>query len=207
MRLARVAVDILRPVPVGALTARTRTVRTGKRVALLETVLEASGQDVLQARGWRLATADTPVITRGRAVPAIPASESTPTFFGGHTDGYLAAIDWRLVSGGFDQPGPSRAWGRARIPLLEGEDLSPMCRTLLIGDSGSGVGSALDASRYLFINVDLTVVLQRDPAGEWILLDSLTTMGGTGTGLAETLLSDQSGVCGTGMQTLLVAPR
>ena len=82
-----------------------------------------------------------------------------------------------------------------------------MCRTLLIADSGSGVGSALDAARYLFINVDLTIVLHRDPAGEWILLDALTTMGGTGTGLAETLLSDQSGVCGTAMQTLLIAAR
>lgn len=82
-----------------------------------------------------------------------------------------------------------------------------MCRTLLLGDSGSGVGAALDSSRYLFINVDLTVVLHRDPVGEWLLLDALTTMGGTGTGLAETLLWDQSGVCGTGIQTLLVAPR
>src|SRR5258708_26703460 len=44
MRLARVAVDILRPVPVAVLTARTRTVRAGKRVALLETVLESAGQ-------------------------------------------------------------------------------------------------------------------------------------------------------------------
>ncbi len=208
MRLARVAVDILRPVPVGILTARTRTIRAGKRVALLETVLESAGQEVLQARGWRIATAeDAPAITRGGEVPPISARAAFPRFPGGHPDGYLAAIDWRLVAGGFDQPGPCQAWGRPRIPLLEGEELSPMCRTLLIGDSGSGVGSALDATRYMFINVDLTVILHRDPVGEWILLDALTTMGGTGTGLAETLLSDQSGVCGTGMQTLLVAPR
>jgi hypothetical protein len=147
------------------------------------------------------------VITRACAVPPIPASEAVPRFPGGHLDGYLAAIDWRFVSGSFDQSGPAQAWGRPRVPLIEGEELSPMSRTLLIADSGNGVGAALDASRYLFINVDLTVVLHRDPAGEWILLDALTTMGGTGTGLAETLLSDQSGVCGTGIQTLLVAPR
>jgi len=208
MRLARVAVDLLRPVPVGTLTARTRTVRAGKRVALLETVLESAGREVLQAKGWRIATSgDAPVITRGGEAPPMPGSEAAPTFPGGHLDGYMAAIDWRFAFGSFDQPGPSQAWGRARIPLIEGEELSPMSRTLLIGDSGSGVSSALDPSRYLFINVDLTVVLHRDPVGEWILLDALTTMGGTGTGLAETLLSDQSGVCGTGMQTLLIAPR
>jgi hypothetical protein len=208
MRLARVAVDILRPVPVALLTARTRTVRSGKRVALLETVLESAGQEVLHARGWRIVVSgDAPVITRICDVSPIPASQAVPRFPGGHLDGYLAAIDWRFVSGSFDQPGPSQAWGRPRIPLIEGEELSPMSRTLLIADSGSGVSAALDATRYLFINVDLTVVLHRDPAGEWILLDALTTMGGTGTGLAETLLSDQSGVCGTAIQTLLVSPR
>jgi hypothetical protein len=207
MRLARVAVDILRPVPVGLVTARTRTVRVGKRVALLETVLESAGQEVLHARAWRIAISDTPQITRTGEVPLIPARQAAPRFPGGHLDGYLAAVDWRFTSGSFDQPGPCQAWARPRIALIEGEELSPMCRTLLLGDSGSGVGAALDATRYLFINVDLTVVLHRDPVGEWILLDALTTMGGTGTGLAETLLSDQSGVCGTGLQTLLVAPR
>ena len=82
-----------------------------------------------------------------------------------------------------------------------------MCRALLLADSGSGVSATLDPSAYLFINVDLTVVLQRDPVGEWLLLDALTTMGGTGTGLAETLLSDTTGVVGTGIQTLLVSQR
>jgi hypothetical protein len=207
MRLARVAVDILRPVPVGLLTVRTRTVRAGNRVALLETVVESAGQEVLHARGWRIATSDAPLIRRIGEVPPIPARPAAPTFPGGHLDGYLATIDWRFASGSFDRPGPCQVWARPRIPLLEGEELSPTARTLLLADSGSGVSAALDAARYLFINVDLTVVLHRDPIGEWILLDALTTMGGTGTGLAESLLSDQSGVCGTAIQTLLVAAR
>jgi len=208
MRLARVAIDILRPIPVGALTVRTRTVRPGKRVALLETVLESGGQQVLQARGWRIAkSSDGPTVTREGSAPAIPASEAAPRFPGGYLEGYLSAIDWRFVTGNFDQPGPCQAWGRARIPLIEDEEISPMCRALLLADSGSGVSATLDPSAYLFINVDLTVVLQLDPVGEWLLLDALTTMGGTGTGLAETLLSDTTGVVGTGIQTLLVSQR
>lgn len=82
-----------------------------------------------------------------------------------------------------------------------------MCRTLLLADSGSGVSMALDPTAFIFINVDLTVILQRDPVGEWLRLDALTTMGGSGTGLAETVLSDTRGVVGTGIQTLLVSPR
>lgn len=82
-----------------------------------------------------------------------------------------------------------------------------MLRALLVADSGSGVGAALPASDFIFINVDLTVVLPRDPAGEWLLLESSTTIGPEGTGLAMTRLSDPLGSCGRGWQTLLVAPR
>jgi hypothetical protein len=209
-RLARVAVDILRPVPIGKITVRTRTVRPGRRVALLEAVLEADGQEVMHARGWRLAIPDgeVPVIAEGPAPPPIPAEHPLPAFPGGHMAGYLHAIDWRYVAGGgFAEPGPSAVWARSKIPLLPGEELSPMCRALLLADSGSGVSAALDPLQFLFINTDLTVILPRDPAGEWLLLDSVSTIGERGTGLAETTLSDVQARCGTALQTLLVAPR
>ena len=93
------------------------------------------------------------------------------------------------------------------IPLLPGEHLAPMSHALLLADSGSGISMALDPRQYIFINVDLTVIVQRDPVGNWLLLDSVSSMGGTGTGLAETQLSDTSGFVGTGVQTLLVSPR
>jgi Thioesterase-like superfamily len=208
MRLARVSVDILRPVPVGELVIRTRTVRPGKRVALLEAVVTAEGLDVLVARGWRIATAETaPVVGKDEAVPEVPATGRPPRFPGGHVDGYLSAIDWRFVAGSFDEPGPCQVWARPRIPLLPGEDISPASRTLIVADSGSGVSMVLDPSKYTFVNVDLTVVLHRDPVGEFVLLDAQSTMGGTGTGLAETQLADTTGVFGAGLQTLLVAPR
>jgi hypothetical protein len=208
MRLARVTVDILRPVPVGPLTSRTQTLRPGKRVALLETVLESGGRPVLVARGWRIVNlADAPVVTRSAAAPEIPAAAKSPRFPGGNVDGYLSHTEWRFEAGNFDEPGPCKTWARPRVPLLPGEEISPMSRTLLLADSGNGVSMALDPRAYIFINVDLTVVLHRDPAGEWLLLDAVTSMGGTGTGMAETRLSDTAGEVGVGVQTLLVSPR
>jgi hypothetical protein len=208
MRLARVSIDILRPVPVSELEIRTRTVRPGKRVALLEAVIAAGGQDVLVARGWRIATSDAaPAIGQNTSVPELPATGRPPRFEGGYVDGYLSAIEWRFAAGRFDEPGPCQVWARPRIPLLAGEDLSAACRTLLVADSGSGVSMVLDPTKYIFINVDLTVILHRDPVGDFVLLDAESTMGGTGTGLARTQLADSAGVFGAGIQTLLVAPR
>jgi hypothetical protein len=196
-------------VPVGKVTLRTRTVRPGRRVAMLETVVEADGQEVLHARGWRIAFPGGPVpVAAPHAPPPIPDEQAGPTFAGANLDGYLTAVDWRWVEGtGFDTPGPAVVWGRPKIPLVAGEETSPMCRALLVADSGSGVSAVLDATKFLFINVDLTVVLHRDPAGEWLLLDAATTIGDQGTGLARTELSDQQGRCGGAVQTLLVTPR
>lgn len=219
MRLARVTVDILRPVPVGPLTLRTRTLRRGKRVALLETVMTVGDKEVLSARGWRIATlTDGPVVTHegngaarstgiASTPPPIPPDARLPDFPGGHLEGYLSQVEWRFVVGKFEEPGPCQVWARPLLPLLPDEEVSPMCRTLLLADSGSGVSMALDPMAFIFINVDLTVILQRDPAGDWLLLDAVTTMGGSGTGLAETRLSDVAGVVGTGVQTLLISPR
>jgi hypothetical protein len=209
-RLATVTVDILRPVPVSKLTARSRVVRPGRRITLLETILEADGQEVIQARGWRLETAAEPVPPTAPAVapPAIPAEQPPASFAGVIGKGYLAAMEWRYVAGGgFDDPGPAAVWVRPRIPLLPGAELSPMSRALLVADSGNGISSVLPPARYLFVNVDLKVALHRDPVGEWLLLDAVTDIGAAGTGLAASTLSDTLGPCGRGTQTLLVAPR
>ena len=209
--LASVALDILRPVPVGRLTTRTRLVRPGRRVALLETVLEADGQEVLHARGWRIERPREPVApapSAGRTPLPAPGAPAATPYWGALTGGYMKAIDWREASGGgLDTPGPAAVWARPTIPLLPGESLSPMSRALLIADSGNGFSALLDPVRFLFLNVDLRVTLHRDPAGDWLLLDATTDLGPDGTGLATSVLSDAAGPCGRGAQTLLVAPR
>jgi hypothetical protein len=211
-RLASVTVDILRPVPIGKLTASTRMIRPGKRVALLETVLEAAGQEVLRARGWRIAVPAQPHdmdLTDDHEAPPIPEPRpmEESVWPGAVTEGYLSAMDWRYVVGGFDKRGPAAAWVRPLIPLLPGEDTSPMCRALLIADSGNGLSSELDPAQFVFVNVDLKVVLHRDPDGEWLFIDAATALGPVGSALAVSTLADQAGLCGQGTQTLIVSAR
>jgi hypothetical protein len=244
-RLGRVAVDILRPIPVGKLSVRTRLVRPGRRITLAEAVMEADGQEVLHARGWRIEkpAGEIPEIVDGASAGPLPAvgTGQAPSIFTREPQGYLASIEWRflpqdhldgvaegmhLAEGGPDGadtrlvPGTREAhdtharyaqvraaWTRPRIPLLPDEEPSAMSRALLVADSGSGVGAALPVAEYTFINVDVAVVLPRDPIGEWLLLEASTAVGSDGTGLAMTRLSDRTGPCGRAWQTLIVAPR
>jgi hypothetical protein len=209
-RLARLSVDILRPVPVGELSVSARVIRAGRRVTLVDAVASSDGQPVVRAGGWRIERAQEPAppdIGPSYELPTI-GEEMPPSDLGGlKAAGYLTAIEWRAGRGSFRQLGPSDVWGRSRIPLVAGEETSPFCRAVVIADSGSGVSSVLDASEWLFINVDLTIDLARDPVGEWILIGSRTTIDRCGTGIAETVIADQSGVAGTGLQTLLVSRR
>ena len=93
------------------------------------------------------------------------------------------------------------------VPLIPGEQPSPLQRVLAAADSGNGVSAALDWRRFLFINVDLTVHLHRAPEGEWVCLEAVTLPESDGIGMADTRLHDERGPIGRAVQTLLVAER
>jgi hypothetical protein len=65
----------------------------------------------------------------------------------------------------------------------------------------------LPFERFLFINADLSIQLQRLPRGEWIGLDARTLLAPGGSGLAESVLHDGDGIVGRAFQTLVVQPR
>ncbi len=65
----------------------------------------------------------------------------------------------------------------------------------------------LDWGRFLFINVDLSVHLERMPEGEWVCVDAVTLPQRSGLGTAESVLSDERGRIGRAAQALLIAER
>jgi hypothetical protein len=104
-------------------------------------------------------------------------------------------------------PGRGRVWMRLRYPLTAAQQLSALSRLAATADFGNGVSAVLPFERYLFINADLTLHLQRLPRGEWIGLDARTLLRSGGSGLAESVLHDVHGPVGRAFQTLVVEPR
>ncbi len=209
--VARIALDILGPLPLGEVTVDATMLRPGRSVELVEAQLSAGGRAVLRATGWRMlaSPSDLPATAAG-AEPAgkLPAPDDSPAGIGpGWDSGYLSAIEWRFVAGHFLERGPATAWTRMRIPLVDGEDPTPLQRALVVVDSGSGVSNVLDIGSWLFVNPDLTYHVARPARGEWLCLDSVSGIQGGGIGLTRTTLRDLDGIVGVGAQSLFVAPR
>ena len=210
MRFGRVTYEVLRPVPIAPLRVEAWVERGGRRVQMLGASLHDGDEEVMRARAWRLRTEEVELAAGFPREPPGhgPADgDDAPFFATGAADGYHTAVEYRFIKGEFVEPGPAVVWMRSRVPVVAGEQLTPLQRVLVVADSGNGVSATLDWRRFLFINVDLTVHLHRLPAGEWVCLDAVTTPEADGIGLADTVLSDEGGRIGRALQTLLVAER
>lgn len=209
--VARVTLELLRPVPFERLVVSTRLSRPGQRVQLVEASLAAGDKEVARASGVRLRRGSIslpqhlpepswPVIPGPDGVrPEPPERKSTVFHPGFHTHG----VEHRFVEGKFEEPGPAIDWIRVKVPLVEDEPLSPLCRACAAADFGNGVSGVL-AGTHTYINPDLTVYLHRYPETEWVCLDAVTAVEPHGVGLAESLLRDERGAIGRSLQSLIV---
>jgi hypothetical protein len=209
MLIARMTVDILGAIPVDELELRSRMMRPGRSVELVEAALSAGGREVARAQAWRVLRTTQKIAPRQPPAPALPQlpGESMPSAADGWVDGYLSAVEWRFTAGVFGQPGPATAWTRLRHQIVPGELPSPLQRVLAVADSGNGISSELDLTSWHFINPELTVHLHREAVGEWICLEAQTAISPGGAGLATSVLSDRNGPIGVGAQSLLIARR
>ena len=209
-QVGRITFELLRPVMIAPLTLAAEVVRPGRRVELLQATLSDEEGPVMRASAWRLRTAEVEF----DPPPGIPDPPPGPEqgepgafFETGQEVGYHTAMESRFLRGAFLEPGPASVWMRMDVPLVAGEQPTPLQRVLAAADSGNGVSAALDWRRYLFINTDLSVHLNRMPEGEWICLEAVTIPERNGIGIADTALYDRGGQIGRAVQTLLIAKR
>ncbi len=207
MRIARLTVDLMRPVPVAPLTIETEVVREGRKIQLCAIRLLAEGVEVVRATVLKIRTqpvefpgviSETPI-----DVPGPEAGREEPQ----KASSFLGSVSLRAVKGGFLVPGAAAIWFRPERPIVEGAATSQAMRTVLAADCSNGVSSVLDFSRWSYINADLTVTMARQPVGDWILLNSEMTLGADGAGLAISRLGDVQGYFGQAIQCLVVEPR
>ena len=206
----RLSYDILGPVPVGPVQVRASVPRPGRRVELVETVLEAGGRPLMRLTAWRMRVRaeEAPGDPAPAAMPATPEeSHREDAEFFTEEIAYHRALEWRFAAGSFNSPGPAAAWTRPACGLVEGEPITPLEHLMVMTDAASGISAALDWTTASFANVDLTVALRRAPEGEWLGMDAGTWFGGTGAAQCFAGLFDAHGLVGRSSHSLFIEPR
>lgn len=210
MRIARLTVDLIRPVPVAPLDIETELLREGRKIQLLQVRLLAAGKEVVRASVLRVREEplDLPDHPGFRPLELTPPDEDAPSTAGfGPNNGFGSGLSAVIARGEWGRPGPAAVWFRADRAMFEGEETSSVVRAALTADFCNGVSSVLDFQQWTYINADLSVSFSRNPVGRWILLDAETWVGDSGGALAFARLADRNGYFGRAVQSVLVEKR
>lgn len=208
--LARLTVELFRPVPLDALSVATVTRRPGRTVAWIDvTVVDRDDREVAAAHALctHRVAAPLPIGPHGDpAVACLPPPESLPDDQIGTADeiGFWSANDFRMAAGDWLSPGPGAAWLRLRVPVIVGEVPTPFARLAAAADFGSGLGNPVRATSTSTINAEITIHAHRAVEGEWVGLESLAWAHAIGNGMCETRLFDTRGAVGRSVQALIV---
>lgn len=213
-RLARLSIELVKPVPVAPLTVRQETF-PGRSTTRM--TIDLLADDALVARAHALLLRGKP-LTLPPGLPGWSPAELLPPpadcrerlripGMPGGTSFYESAMEILMAQGGPASPGPAAAWFRLTVPLVQDQPTSPAMRAAAAADFGNGLSWVLPLDRYLFANADLSLHLHRQPEGEWIGLMSETQADGGGTGTTLSRLYDVRGPIGVATQTLVMRER
>ena len=111
---ARLAFEILGPIPVGELSVEAKTVRPGRRISLHEATLsDEARHPVMLCRAWRIsatmASLPDDLETGRRTFPGPERGEEKPFFEMAPEVGYHQGIEARFVKGSWREPGNAAA--------------------------------------------------------------------------------------------------
>ena len=217
-RVSRVTIDLLGVVPITRTRVRAWVARPGRTISLIAAEMDCvdgAGEyrTVARAQAWALAASDTAAIARDLSPVLPPAGAEQgvmPGFFAHLKDqGFLAACDWLFVDGPDGPDGVKQCWIRAKMPLVAGEEPSPLVQVFSVVDAANGISAYLDPTAVTWMNMDMTVHLHRSPqpVDGWIGVLGDQLVGDEGIGTTVSRLYDGAGAFAVGAQTLLVAAR
>jgi hypothetical protein len=206
---ARIALHLLKPVPLVPLTLEIEIARDGRRARRMRADLKAGDEIVCFAYALQIQGDPEPVpeVPLCGAIAQGPENGTPAANFTGYRMFAGDGIEVSFVKGGLTEPGPATAWFRLRVPVVEGEEPSQLQRTMAAADFGNGISSAVRWDEFTFVNPELTVFMLREPEGDWIGNDAITAIDPGGIGLADAFLHDTHGPFGRALQSLYVAAR
>jgi hypothetical protein len=215
--VARLTVELERPVPVEPLRFHAEVTRPGRKVSIVEATITRADSDAVlaRARALRIRTAQIALPFHDAELAPLLAIEPPPP---GPEHGHAGEVgqpgdeiafhnggtEHRFVGGSATPLGPVVDWIRLCVPLFPHLELTALQRVAGAVDFANGISHVLPWGSYLFVNPDLTVHLFRPLHGEWVGMASATHHGAGGVGMSDTAVFDVDGRVGRSSQSLLL---
>lgn len=210
-RLTRITVEMMRPIPMSGFRVQAAMRKPGRSVSLSEAELYDDDAVYARAYGLHARTVDameapTPSVPVPDLTVAIPGPFPIDEMADG-LDGFSLSVECRYdPSGSHGEGGPATMWMRTLVPLLTDEEPSPFQSICPLADCANGISRNVDIDEVWFVNPDLTVLLHRDPVGDWLCAQAISHWDSTGVGIADAALYDTVGPVGRAVQSLLLNP-
>lgn len=190
---ARLTVDLYRLPGFDPVTIETRVVREGRRIRVVDATFHSAGKDMARATCQFLAQGENAAGEVWRPEPwDAPAPEAVPP---PPDRGGWAPWEMRPFEGAFGQAGRRRTWLREVRPMVGGVPLTPFARVAAACDFASPFSHS-GSEGLGYINTDVTLMLHRLPAGEWIGFESSYHGADAGVAAGECRLYDETGPIG-----------
>jgi len=215
-RLTRITVELTRPIPHEGFDVNADIVRQGRTVSTATaSITDLSGKPVITASGLFMSESESPLAlpamaehAKARSDYGTAAAATAGDFPIKNTLHGLPAFNGKGVKTRYPDgedagPGPTVAWLKT-VPLFDDEVASGFQRMCPLADCGNAFGRLAEPGDVTFMNTDLTVLLHRDPVGEWLGTDSVCFWESNGVGMSDARLFDEHGIVGRAIQTLLL---
>jgi hypothetical protein len=194
---SRLTIDMFRSAAMAPVTVAVRSIRAGRRIAVLEVTVEQAGGPIGQGKAVLLRRSEQP---EGTFRPTPRWEVPTPPELGppaAPAAGRHWTAPWQSWGAGTPVPGAPREglWIREVHPLVTGEPLTPLLRLSMAADLASPVSLASDRGLN-FINADYTIYLGREPRGEYIGIQPYGHVSDRGVAVGQCVVHDLDGPVG-----------
>lgn len=190
---ARLTVDMFRLAPFEKLQIKTRIIKEGRRLRLIEADLVFAGEAAARATCQFLRTMPAPP---GRVWSPAPWGAPHPDTIATRAESVRPrAFEMRTIKGALGALEEKQCWVREKSGIVEGRPFSPFSRVAIAADYVSPYAHAGDAG-IQYMNTDVTLHLHRLPEGEWIGFESSGHEASQGIAVGHCRLHDLSGPIG-----------
>lgn len=192
---ARWTIDLFRPARMRPCTTSTTVVRAGRRLCLIDSVLEQDGRPVARASALFLAPSQSPAgaVWSGGAQPE-PPPPGAAMVPGQHRLYFTEKTGWGDAAQSRNDA-RKQIWHEP-IPVVEGETVTPFQLAAGVADVVN-VAANSGTNGLEFINADITVALARLPVGAAVGFATTDRIEQAGISVGTAVAFDRTGVFGT----------